>query len=207
MSAGRDELYKVITKSPKRKWNGKNNNRKMIKHKRNKKMPGIYSLHLKRGRCSTFRVKQKQRQFLDGDGRGSWGWPVSGADAQSRKGETQQLAGILTTSRSSCSSVTESDTKWMVQCGLTDMTCHHVSGRRTQSHRHWVWESRAGRPRRRAGEVCLCKVGGGSRALRPGSFCTNESSNSPREREMKSQFMLSRTLVGILKKKSHKQLC
>lgn len=36
----------------------------MIKHKQNKKMPGIYNLPLKCNLCSTFSIKQKQRPFL-----------------------------------------------------------------------------------------------------------------------------------------------
>lgn len=49
----------------------------------------------------------------------------------------------------------------MIQCGLTEMTCHHVSEQTIQSHRHWVWESRGGWPRTQVRDMYLCEVGGG----------------------------------------------
>lgn len=65
MLAGRYELYNGITKSPQRKEDGKNN-RKIIKHKQNKKMPDIYSLPLKRDLCSTFSINKTREHFSMG---------------------------------------------------------------------------------------------------------------------------------------------
>lgn len=49
----------------------------------------------------------------------------------------------------------------MIQCGLTEMSCHHVSEQTIQSHRHWVWESRGGWLRTQVRDMDLCEVGGG----------------------------------------------
>lgn len=90
MLAGRYVLYNGITKSPQRKEDGKNN-RKIIKHKQNKKMPDIYSLPLKHDLHSTFSIKQNQRTFLDGYHRRSWCQPVlgGGGHIHSKKREMQ----------------------------------------------------------------------------------------------------------------------
>lgn len=124
MPAGRQELYEVITKCPQRKQDDKNNNRKVVKYKQNKKMPGIYSFPLKCDLCSTFGIKQKQRPLLDGYHRRSWGRQLR-VDLGSKKGErfSQQLAGITSMSWSSCRSLVKSGTMETIQCSLTEMTC------------------------------------------------------------------------------------
>lgn len=153
-------------------------------------MPDIYSLPLQGDLSSTFSIKQKQRAFLDGCHRWSWCQPVGGQSFQEGRNTVGDLLGLwpgLGPPAVLLLKMTHGERSDAVL--QKQHVCHHISEQTTQSHRHWVWESRGGRPRTQV------RSEEGSRALQPGSFCAKESSNSPKERETKSQLTLSRTWV------------
>ena len=74
----------------------------------------------------------------------------------------------------------------MIQCGLMEMTCLSPHFRTNDSRvtGTGVWESRGGWPRTHVKDVRPVRSEEGSRALQPGSVCT-ESSNNPEERKTK----------------------
>lgn len=135
----------------------------MIKHKQNKKTSGIYSLPLKCDLCSTFSIKQKQRPFLDGCHTGSWCQPVWGRHSfQEGRDSVSNLLGLkpcLGLPAVLLLKMTQS--KWSDVVLRKWLLCHHISEQTTQSHRHWVWESRSGWPYTQVRDVYLCEVRGG----------------------------------------------
>lgn len=100
--------------------------------------------------------------------------PASGGTViPGREKHSWRLAGAVTRSWSSCSSVTKNDTRRAIRCGLTETTCLSPHFRTNYS------ESQAlGLGKQRWTATHAGEVGGGERALQPGSFCAKESSNS-----------------------------
>lgn len=157
----------------------------MIKHKQNKKTSDIYSLPLKCDLCSTFSIKQTQRTFFHAHDGWSWCQPVRGGGGRHsfQEGRNAWLATCWEYNHVVCLPAVRllkmTQSKWSNVVLWKWLVCHHISEQTTQeSQALGSGKAEVDGHALRWRMLIFVRSEEGSRALQPGSVCTNESSNS-----------------------------